>query len=244
MNLAIDVGNSRVKAGLFAAGALRQTWRWDTLQTEELFALATNQKVKNIILSNVGQAIPATFERRLNQCFTYLRLETDTPLPIENHYGTPETLGKDRLAAAAGAFVVFGGANCLIIDAGTCITYDVLEQPGIFRGGNIAPGLHMRLRAMHAFTANLPPAAPADTESWIGDSTVNAMRNGAQWGLIHEIEGFIAQAKAAFGTLNVILTGGDAEYLAKRLKSKIFVNQHLALLGLNKILTHNVERVD
>ena len=176
---------------------------------------------------------------------SFLELGPATPLPIDNRYRSPETLGKDRLAAVVGAYQLFPGASCLIVDAGSCITFDLLEGGGIYRGGNIAPGIAMRLRAMHAFTARLP-AVPVDAgdTGWLGDTTESAMRRGAQLGAALEIEGYIALCSAQIGRINVILTGGDADFLAKKLKSKIFVNHHLVLRGLNKILNYNVEGLE
>ena len=129
----------------------------------------------------------------------------------------------------AGAYQMFPVENCLIIDAGTCITYDILQANGTYIGGNISPGLKMRLRAMHQFTANLPLIEPGPMDSWVGKSTETALRNGAQLGVLNEIEGYIAKSREEWGQINVILTGGDAAFFAKSLKSKIFVNHHLVL---------------
>ncbi len=185
--------------------------------------------------------MPEDMEAYLRQNFFCIELGTRTPLPIQNTYRTPETLGKDRLAAVVGAFEMFPDQNCLVIDAGTCITYDLLRWDGVYPGGNIAPGLEMRLRAMHHFTANLPPVAIGETENLIGYSTESAMRNGAQLGIILEIEGFIAWCRSEWGEINVILTGGSIDFFVKNLKSQIFVNPNLVLSGLNKILNYNVE---
>ncbi len=241
MNLAIDSGNTRIKFGIYRDGQLleRQTWQdWDL---EKIIFLTTNQNVKNVILSNVGQEVPAAIEAYLQQHFFYIRLDTQTPLPIQNAYKTPETLGKDRIAAVAGAFDMFPNQNCLAIDAGTCITYEFLTKAGVYLGGNIAPGLEMRLKAMHHFTAKLPLVQVEKNENFIGNSTVSAMQNGAQWGAILEIEGIIDWCRSEWGEINVILTGGDADFFVKSLKSQIFVNPNLVLQGLNKILNYNVE---
>ncbi len=242
MNLAIDVGNSRSKLAVFDGDELMERLTWDDWNLDELAALATNQKVENVILSSVKAHLPAGVEAWLRSRFFFLELNKNTPLPIENRYRTPETLGRDRLAAVAGAGHLFPGQPCLVIDAGTCITYDLIDGGGVYRGGNISPGLGLRFRAMHAFTDTLPLAKPAETDSWVGDSTLTALRNGAQLGSLLEMEGFIAHFRSEFPGLNAILTGGDADFFAKKLKSKIFVNQNLVLLGLNKILNYNVER--
>lgn len=243
MNLSIDIGNSRIKIGLFEDSQLIQKWSWEHGQAKELLALATNHRVKNIILSTVAGVLPAEVEEAFRKDYFYLSLNNLTPLPFNNQYRTPETLGKDRLAAVAGALSLFPGQHCLVIDAGTCMTYELLTRTGDYLGGNISPGVHMRLKAMHTFTARLPELEPGTTDHWLGYSTDSAMRNGAQWGAAFEIEGTIAQVKAFFDPVQVILTGGDANLLAKMLKSQIFVHAELVLLGLNKILEYNVNHV-
>ncbi len=241
MNLTIDIGNTRIKLGLFEQGQLAKQEVWENWGMEELIALATNHRVQNVILSNVGKQVPEEVENFLRRSFFYLELTAQTPLPFQNTYKTPETLGKDRLAAVAGALDMFPEQHCMVIDAGTCITCDVMRADGVFLGGNISPGLTMRLQAMHTFTAKLPLVKVGETDSLLGYNTESAMRNGAQWGAALEIEGFIAWISEKMQKINVILTGGDAEYLVKSLKSQIFVNPNLVLQGLNKILSYNVE---
>lgn len=242
MNLTIDIGNTRVKLGLFDQGKLVRKLVQDEWNEQEILDLATNQKVKNIILSTVGHALEDQWISKIAQQFRLIILNENTALPFVNAYETPQTLGKDRLAAVAGALVLFPGKHCLIIDAGTCITYELLDANGVYLGGNIAPGIELRLKAMHAFTANLPKIEQGTIDQNIGKSTETAMRNGGQLGAVMEAEGFIDLYRQKFGQINVILTGGDADFFAKKMKSKIFVNHDLTLLGLNKILNYNVER--
>jgi len=244
MNLAIDIGNSRTKLAVFDGDQLQVRLTWDDWTLDDLVTLTTNQKVKNVILSTVKGQLPAGVEAWLRAHFSFVEMNAETPLPIENRYRTPQTLGRDRLAAVVGAFQLFPGQPSLVIDAGTCITYDVIDGKGIYWGGNISPGVGMRFRSMNAFTDGLPLVEAAETDSWLGDSTVSALRNGAQIGALMEIEGFISYFCAQFSGLNAILTGGDADFFAKKLKSKIFVNQNLVLMGLNKILNYNVERLE
>jgi type III pantothenate kinase len=243
MNLTIDIGNTRVKLGLFEEGRMVRQEVWEAWTFEKLLVWLTNQMVKNVILCNVVGEVPSSVQSYLGDHYFYMELRETTPLPIENLYSTPATLGKDRLAAIVGAFQLFPKENCLVIDAGTCITYDLLDEQGRFLGGNISPGIRMRLRAMHTFTAGLPLAPLAKTPSWVGKTTVAALQNGAQRGALLEMEGFIDHFRAVYGQGKVILTGGDADFFAKKLKSEIFVNHHLVLLGLNKILTYNVQRL-
>lgn len=243
MNLTVDIGNSRAKLGLFAGTQLRERLQWSDYSYEELMAYATNHQVENIILSTVGSSIDPAVEAAFQRHFYYLQLNHQTPLPITNAYGTPETLGKDRLAAIVGAWELYSGENCLVIDAGTCITYDLLTSDGVYLGGNISPGLGLRFRAMHEFTARLPLVSAGEILDNIGSSTETAMRNGGQLGVVLEMEGFIQLFTEQFGALRIILTGGDADFFVKALKSEIFVNPDLVLRGLNKILIYNAEQL-
>ncbi|MCB0703991.1 MAG: type III pantothenate kinase [Saprospiraceae bacterium] len=236
-NMAVDVGNSRIKYGLFAGDQLLQTGVLDTYDTHELQHLAYNHQVKNIIISSTG-ADTSQIRQRLEADFRTISLDHITPLPVKVAYETPETLGKDRLAAIVGASHLFPEKNCLVLDAGTCITYDLLAD-GVYLGGNIAPGLHMRLKAMHEFTARLPDITPGEMGHSVGKSTETAIRNGAQWGIRFELEGYLKTWETIYGSLVVLVTGGDAAFFDKMLKREIFVNSHLVLIGLNKILNYN-----
>lgn len=257
MNLAIDIGNTRTKIAVFDGDRLLHREVWETLNLTALSELAYNQKVEKVILSSVAN-VPSELDDFLKSRFYYLQLRAGTPLPFRIKYKTPDSLGKDRIAAAAGALHLFPRKNCLVIDAGTCITSDVLNAGGEFLGGNISPGIAMRLKAMHHFTARLPlvdwqsgkegrslffeerhPAAPE--LPFLGDSTENALRNGGLGGALWETDAFIRLCKRHFRPLWIILTGGDADFFAKNIKTKIFVHQNLVLVGLNKILLYNVE---
>jgi type III pantothenate kinase len=240
-NLVIDIGNTRVKYGLFSGGLLVHTVAANQLSLSDILQLATNHNVENIIYSSVAGWLAAPEAATLQNQYPLMELSASLPLPITLGYHTPATLGKDRLAAVVGALSCYPGQDCLVVDAGTCITTDVLRADGHYLGGNIAPGIRMRLRAMHEFTARLPLAEPGDwTQNW-GISTTTALQNGGLLGAALEIEALAARLKREWPDLKVLLTGGDAEILAKRIEYKIFVHSNLVLLGLNKILTYNVE---
>lgn len=248
-SLALDIGNTRVKLGVFDGAELVHQEIWPQLSLPLLQKLAYNQNLEKIILSSVASVEEAVLEYLRSSFFT-IELKTETALPFQNLYKTPQTLGKDRVAAAAGAFDRYPGQNCLIVDAGTCITLDVLDAEGRYWGGNISPGIAMRLKAMHHFTARLPllvsdgfspSAAIGEMADRIGDSTANAMKLGAGLGAMLEIEGFADCCRQRFGSLQVILTGGDADFFVRNTKTKIFAHPELVLTGLNKILQHNVQ---
>jgi len=240
VNLAIDIGNTRTKLGVFDKQQLVAVAIWETWTIAELNVFLTNHSVENVIYSTVGQLSAAT-EDSLKHQFASIELTATTPLPFVNTYHTPETLGKDRLAAVAGALELHKGETCLVIDTGTCITYDILTADQQYLGGNISPGLSMRLRAMHHFTARLPSVQRAPLDSDIGKSTVSAMQIGGGWGAVLEMQGVIDHFKEKFGKIKVLLTGGDADFFVNNLKSEIFVHQNLVLIGLNKILNYNVQ---
>jgi type III pantothenate kinase len=246
MNLTIDIGNSRTKLGVFDSDEIVHGETVVHLDVKTLRRMAYNQSIENVILSSVA-SMPEGVEEFLQENFFCLFLSASTPLPIRLRYSTPETLGKDRVAAAAGAWHLYRGENCLVIDAGTCITFDVLSENGEFLGGNIAPGINMRLKAMHQFTAKLPQvdrsgsAADDSTSGLLGMTTEAALRNGGQLGALLEMQAFIGACEELFGPMKVILTGGDADYFVKNLKTKIFAHPNLVLTGLNKILKYNVE---
>ncbi|MEM9820341.1 MAG: type III pantothenate kinase [Bacteroidota bacterium] len=243
MNLIIDIGNTLTKVGLFDATRLVKKLSWQEWDLDQLKALVRQKNVQHVAVSSVAH-LEEKVERYLQKHFFYLNLNAETPIPIKNLYKTPKTLGKDRLAAVVGATALFPGENNLVIDAGTCIKYDLINAKGQYFGGSISPGMDMRFRAMNAFTARLPLIERGALRSLIGRDTQTAMQTGTQWGVIFEIEGFIRQYGERFGQINVILTGGSANYFAKKLKTQIFVNHHLVLIGLNKILNYNVQLLE
>jgi type III pantothenate kinase len=241
MNLTIDIGNTRTKLGFFKEKSLVKKLTWEEWKWKDLKELLHNQKVKNIICSTV-RPIDKELNKHLNKHWYFINLDATTPLPIQNLYKTPKTLGKDRLAAVVGAKALFPKQACLVIDAGTCITYDLINEQGDYLGGNITPGLKMRFKAMQHFTAKLPLVKRrVKVKKTIGQNTKEALQIGGGLGNILEMEAWIQLFQSKFEGINTTLTGGDAEYFAKRLKTKIFANPNLVLIGLNKILDYNVE---
>lgn len=171
--------------------------------------------------------------------FPVLRFSPDTPVPITNRYRTPETLGGDRLAAVIGASSLKPGKDLLIIDAGTCITYEVIDARGNYWGGNIAPGMQMRLRALHEFTARLPLVEAEGEVPGMGYNTETAIRSGVLRGMKYEIEGYIKSMRSKFPHLQVFLTGGDHINFDTNIKNSIFTDRYIVPRGLNKILDYN-----
>ncbi len=240
-SIALDVGNTRAKSGLFEGDDLLETREWETSNWSSFVEYATNRKAGQIIYSTVGVDWGKDWSARFPEKIRLLELSAKTPLPFANDYRSPETLGKDRVAAVAGAQALCPGKNVLVIDAGTCITFDLLRADGHYVGGNISPGLEMRYRAMHTFTARLPWVKVPTDNLLLGRTTEEALQQGGLKGMVAELVYYQHELEVEFGSLVTLMTGGDAPFLAEKLKRKIFVRPHLVLRGLNQILRYNEE---
>lgn len=237
MNLVIDYGNSAAKVGIFDHQNLIDKRVFDSGEALEQFV--ADLTTDNIIVSSVktNAEVVASWVKAKGSKFI---LNKDLPMPVKNLYKTPETLGVDRLAGVCGAQQIFPFHNCLVIDAGTCITYDFLDKEGKYHGGGISPGLTMRFKAMQAFTARLPLVSLTDQAKLIGDSTETSIQSGVMNGTVAEIEGIIQRYQSQFTDLKVILCGGDTLFFENKLKASIFASPELVLVGLNSILIYNV----
>lgn len=237
MNLVIDSGNSAAKVGIFDQQKLVEKLTFPSPQ--ELQAFMGTDRFDNVMISSVkGDAdVVASWSKRPVQTFI---LRSGLPLPLKNLYRTPDTLGMDRLAGVCGAIKLFPGSDNLVIDAGTCITYDFVDRASNFLGGSISPGLKMRFEAVHTFTAKLPLVRPKEMAKLIGDTTEASIQSGVVNGCLAEMEGIIARYKEKFPALRVILCGGDGGFFENQLKASIFASPELVLIGLNSILIHNV----
>jgi len=238
-NLVLDAGNTALKVGLFEKKNLVSVFTMGYDDLEPLLKLVRTgipDKALMIASSDHGAAIINLLVQTTDIPITE-GLKTG-PLPFETDYHTPQTLGDDRLAGVAGAMAMYGSANSLVVQMGTCITYDLLIN-GRHLGGAISPGVTMRFKAMNHFTAKLPLAGQTETTPvFPAKSTLSSLETGVVHGVIAEIESFILQASQHTGKINVILTGGDAQWFAPRLKSAIFALPNLNLIGLNEILLH------
>ncbi len=240
MTIAVDWGNSSLKVGWFADGQLVHTARF--ADPTRLAVALQERPARRGIVSSTSRPADEVQALTGQTDIQWLLFTSQTSVPIGNAYDTPQTLGADRLAAAVGATVVQPGVNCLILDAGTCLTADWVSADGVFRGGMISPGVQMRLRAMHEFTARLPlvSLAPDDRLTVTATNTRQAMLAGAVLGIALEMNGLIADYRAQHADLTVLLCGGDGPLLESRLKGAIFAVPELVLWGLNRILEHNV----
>jgi type III pantothenate kinase len=242
MNLIIDVGNTNVKMAIYGKNKLLRLLRCNIDDINVAF-LELRKRYKNInkvIVSSVGKLTQEqfTFLEDINVSFF---LSHRTKLPFENCYKTPKTLGVDRIALVSAAVKQFPFKNVLIIDAGTCITYDFINEDNEYLGGAISPGVTTRYKTLNNLTANLPLLEPKHPKSIIGNSTSNAIHSGVIFGVLNEIDGTIEVYKKKYEDLTVILTGGDGKFLSKQLKNSIFANSNFLLEGLNYILEFNTK---
>ena len=241
MNLVIDIGNTQIKVAVFDQAILIFKERFHSEELiSRMLTICEQYNIENSIISHVSDLKKSVLSE-LHELLELIELNYTTKLPFNNRYLTPKTLGVDRIALAAGASAQFPNNNVLVIDAGSCITYDFLNENGDYYGGDISPGIEMRYKAVNNYTSNLPLLIRTEILPPIGDSTNNAIHRGILNGVILEIDGVIKQYKAKYQKLTVVLTGGDTIFLAKNLKSSIFAIPNFLLEGLNSILIHNID---
>jgi len=239
VNLVIDIGNTASKIAIFEQGVIKETTRCSNQSLDGIETLCHRYPIQKGILSSVV-TINDDIRNQLNQLpFPILEFSWQTPIPIRNLYDTPQTLGVDRLAAVIAAYTLKPHCPALVIDAGTCITYDFIDEQGQYQGGNISPGMEMRFKALHTFTDKLPKVDASGETPAYGKSTETAIRSGVIRGIEHEIRGYIQQLKKNYPSLLVFLTGGNEFSFDTNLKSGIFADGFLVLKGLNRILEYN-----
>ena len=235
-NLIIDQGNSSSKVSLYENDVLAFTERYETLDVELLRRIKRETGWEQSILSSVVGSEETLLRWLEDHSDRFVLLDENTPLPIGNLYKTPRTLGKDRIAVCVGANHLCPNRNLLVIDAGTAITYDIVNSDNNYVGGNISLGLDMRFRALNTFTRKLPLVTVEEQCPLTGSDTREAILSGVVNGLTYEIDGFIDSFRAIYPKLLVFLTGGNAKYFEKRIKYCNFVVPNLLSLGLNRIL--------
>jgi type III pantothenate kinase len=240
MNLIIDVGNTLIKFAVFQGDKILEK---KTVTSEE--ALETFKKIikdyrsiEKAIVSSVGKLEKSVLDS-IKEKLDVLILDKDTELPFKNHYKTPQTLGVDRIALVSASVKHYPNTNVLIIDAGTCITYDFITKDNEYIGGAISPGIRLRYTTLNTLTANLPLLETEMPEQLIGSTTAKSIHSGVVFGVLKEIDGVIDEYQEKYEDLTVILTGGDTDFLSKQLKNGIFANSNFLLEGLNFILEFN-----
>jgi type III pantothenate kinase len=237
MNLAIDIGNSAIKFGVFKGDKLSSSGIIVDSDFSKLKEILATNEIAHIIYSAVAE-IPADLKTILSNFSNVSALETETPLPLKNMYLSPETLGKDRLANACGAMTLFPGKDALVIDVGTCLKFDFVRWDGSYLGGAISPGMRMRFKSLNEQTAQLPLILPQLEPRMVGRNTEESILSGVMNGMMAEINEIIWQYKKLYPSLMVILTGGDSNFFLNQFKSRIFAAPQLTLMGLNYIVSN------
>ncbi|WP_338732784.1 type III pantothenate kinase [Mangrovimonas cancribranchiae] len=241
MNLIIDIGNTAVKIAVFKEGTLLFSSRGKVANLEEIINEIFQEypQISQGIIASVGK-LPLNVVNWLKNKINIIILNNETKLPFKNQYKTPKTLGVDRIGLISAAVEEYPNKHVLIIDAGSCITYDFVTNNAEYLGGAISPGVRMRYKAINTFTAGLPLLETKIPQHFVGNSTENSIQSGIVYGVLNEIDGFVKEYQNKYSDLTVILTGGDANFLSKQLKSSIFANSNFLLQGLNYILRFNL----
>lgn len=240
MNLVVDVGNTLVKLAVF--NGKNQVFKKTVLKSDFDkaldFILDEFTTINKAVLCVVG-AFSEKSRAKLEKKFSVFTITPAIKLPFKSDYATPETLGYDRIALVSTAANQYPNKSVLIIDVGTCITYDFLNSEGVYKGGAISPGIDMRYKALNQFTEKLPLLDANMPQNLIGNSTQTSIHSGVINGVIFEVDGIINAYKQDYQDLTVILTGGNAHFLRDRLKNSIFANPNFLLEGLNYLLEQN-----
>lgn len=236
--MVIDIGNTRTKVGIFQGTELMEVLIDPPL--DALPECVEEKEIDKVIVASVGHD-PQQIGKALKTEYCIV-LDHHTKVPVTNAYGSPSTLGMDRLAAVVGAQARFPQSNCLVIDAGTSITYDFIDAEANYHGGGISLGIDLRYRALNDHTQRLPLLSDKIPSPLIGADTEGAIKSGVLNGVLAEIEGIIQRYEQKFPNLKVILCGGDAPFFESMVKAPIFVIPNLVLVGLNVILLHNVQK--
>ena len=242
MILAVDIGNTRIKAAVFEGDILVENFVFveNELQKNIQNILKKYNKLTDLVISSVGDVKKQSFlvfEDDLKIHF----MSHKHVFPFVNCYATPKTLGMDRMVLAAGATLQFPNQNRLVIDAGTCVTFDFIDDGNNYLGGAIMPGLRLRYESLHNYTAKLPLLTLESPKGLIGNSTSDSIHSGVVNGLVYEIDGFIDEYSRQYSNFIIILTGGDTEFLAKRLKNTIFANSNFLLESLSQTFQYKIK---
>ena len=245
MNLTIDIGNTRIKTAVFEGKKLLEVKAFDKSSFEEEVrgVFNRNPNIRQAIISSVAKST-SYYESVLTDHVRVFHLDHDLTLNFSSKYDDTSKLGADRKALIAAAVTNYPNQDVLVIDMGSCITYDVVDRSSLHHGGGISPGWQMRLNAMHTFTGRLPQLSTLEdnikNKEVTGTNTHKAMFNSTYYGLLAEIDQRIEHYKSEFPDLTVILTGGDAQSFSVRLKNRIFAHSNFLLEGLNALLEHNL----
>ena len=240
MNLVIDIGNSRVKLFLFKNDKI--TFRDIYNHNEFIKSLQTlpyKKEIINVISSSVSTNYDDIIEINFKDSNYFKLSNKNLKLPFRNNYKTLNSLGQDRLALVSSAVFNYPNSNTLIIDVGTCITYDFVDSKNIYYGGAISPGINLRYSSLNEHTSNLPLLEFKEIDTLIGTNTEDSIHSGVYNGVIAEINDHIEKLYSNYIALNVVVTGGSSKFLLNRIKNAIFADQDFLATGLNYIIKYN-----
>jgi type III pantothenate kinase len=242
MNLIIDIGNTSTKIAVFDEDKKLFSFRTRHVSLDKMEKMCSpyEHKIEKAIVSSVRDTPEFIIDLATRNIPFVHVLSYKSKLPFKNEYETPETLGPDRIAAITGAYSLFPGKKVFIIDAGSAVTYDYLAGK-VYKGGNISPGLSMRFRSLHKFTAKLPLATTIEKFSSPGRNTIEAITAGVINGLVYEINEYIRTFEKKHVDFKVILTGGDSGYLKEKINYRITYMPDIVIDGLNYILEYNAK---
>ena len=242
MYLIIDLGNTLAKLFLYNQDRCILQEKFPNQHFAEKVAMLIDnyEAIQGVIYSDVSDTVGSFFEKYLGR-FPVLKVHHDMRLPFTNLYESPESLGSDRLVLATAACVLYPHSNVLVIDLGTCITYDFITADHCYQGGAISPGFEMRYRALHDFTEALPNLKPEVVYHHEGKSTEASVHVGVYFGILDEIKARISHYESKYDLLTVILTGGDANKLPKTLKNSIFAHSNFTAEGMLHLLKLNLD---
>ena len=241
MNLVLDIGNTRLKAGLFKKNVLINYFEFNNNYYEKIRSILECNPILYTIVSNVSNT-----EDKLIQLLRiktqFIPFNSSLKIPFKNIYKSKTTLGQDRIALVSSSMKQFPDENVLIIDLGSCITYDFINSDNEYIGGAISPGLNMRYKSLNNYTSNLPFLEPKKINYLIGKSSEESIHSGVINGIVSELNGAIDRYQKEFKKIRIVLTGGDYKFLFSKIKNSIFANSNFLLLGLNFLIELNKKK--
>ena len=240
-NLIVDEGNTLCKIAVLDKSEVLCEWSDEEFDMAQAAALISQFSIDKAIVASTRGGAEKICNELQNKIDKVLHFTSQTEVPIEIEYASRQTLGTDRIAVAVGVVCEMGIKDALVIDMGSAITFDSIED-GVFKGGNISLGVAMRFRALHEFTAALPLCHSTEPTEEFGRSTTEAIEQGVMQGVLHEIEGYVERVSKKNVKKSLIFCGGDAESFVNRIKSAIFAPRKLMFTGLNRILEYNVSK--
>ena len=240
-NLIVDEGNTLCKIAVLDKSEVLCEWSAGEFDMAKAAELVEQFSVDKAVVASTRGGAEKICEQLRSKIDRVLHFSSQTEVPIEIEYSSRQTLGADRIAVAVGVVCEMGIRDALIVDMGSAITYDIVED-GVFKGGNISLGVAMRFRALNEFTASLPLCEATEPNNKFGQSTKEAIEQGVMQGILHEIEGYVERISAENNKKSIIFCGGDAESFVNRIKSAIFAPRKLMFTGLNRILEYNVSQ--